>query len=63
MSLDLGGMTVELRHRPGHTKDSILAIVPERALLLGADCIESPLPILNKGSDYSSTVEFRTCKN
>lgn len=51
MTLDLGGLTVELRHCPGHTKDSILAIVPERELLLGADCIESPLPILNEESD------------
>ncbi len=51
MTIDLGGITVELRHCPGHTKDSILAIVPERALLLGADCIETPLPLLNEGSD------------
>jgi glyoxylase-like metal-dependent hydrolase (beta-lactamase superfamily II) len=51
MTLDLGGITVELRHCPGHTKDSILAIAPERALLLGGDCIEAPLPLLNEGSD------------
>jgi glyoxylase-like metal-dependent hydrolase (beta-lactamase superfamily II) len=51
MSLDLGGITVELRHCPGHTSDSILAVVPERGLLLGADCIETPLPLLNEGPE------------
>lgn len=51
LTLDLGGITVELRHCPGHTKDSIVAIVPERSLLLAADCIEAPLPLLNEDSD------------
>jgi glyoxylase-like metal-dependent hydrolase (beta-lactamase superfamily II) len=49
--LDLGGITVELHHCPGHTEDSIVAIVPERSLLLGADCIEKPIPLLNEGSE------------
>ena len=52
MTVDLGGVTVELHHCPGHTKDSILAIVPELGLLLGGDCIETPLPLLNEGTDY-----------
>jgi glyoxylase-like metal-dependent hydrolase (beta-lactamase superfamily II) len=51
LSLDLGGLSVELRHCPGHTSDSILALVPERNLLLGADCIERPLPLLNEGAE------------
>jgi len=51
LSLDLGGLTVELRHCPGHTKDSILAIIPELSLLLGADCIELPIPLLNETSE------------
>lgn len=51
-TIDLGGISVELRHCPGHTKDSIVAIVPERALLLGADCIEMPLPLLNEGAEH-----------
>lgn len=48
MTLHLGGISVELRHCPGHTRDSIVAIVPERNLLLGGDCIEEPLPLLNE---------------
>lgn len=48
LTLDLGGLSVELLHCPGHTKDSIVAVVPERSLLLAADCLETPLPLLNE---------------
>jgi glyoxylase-like metal-dependent hydrolase (beta-lactamase superfamily II) len=51
LTLDLGGITVEFFHCPGHTKDSIVALVPERSLLMGADCIETPIPILNEGAE------------
>jgi glyoxylase-like metal-dependent hydrolase (beta-lactamase superfamily II) len=47
LTLDLGGITVELRHCPGHTKDSIIGIVHEHSLLMGGDCIETPIPLLN----------------
>lgn len=47
LSLDLGGLTLELHHTPGHTADSIVAWIPERGVLLGGDAIETPLPVVN----------------
>lgn len=47
MSLDLGGLTLELRHAPGHTADSIVGWIPQWGVLLGGDAIETPLPVVN----------------
>ncbi len=47
LSLDLGGLTLELRHCPGHTADCIIGWVPEWGILLGGDAIETPLPVVN----------------
>ena len=47
LSLDLGGITVELRHAPGHTVDSIVCWIPAWGVLLGGDAIETPLPVVN----------------
>ncbi|MCY3574729.1 MAG: MBL fold metallo-hydrolase [Chloroflexi bacterium] len=47
LSLDLGGLTLELHHCPGHTADSLVGWIPERGLLLGGDAIETPLPVVN----------------
>jgi glyoxylase-like metal-dependent hydrolase (beta-lactamase superfamily II) len=47
LSLDLGGITVELRHAPGHTIDSIVCWIPAWGVLLGGDAIETPLPVVN----------------
>ena len=44
LDLDLGGCTVHLRHLPGHTPDSIVAFIPELALLLAGDAAELPCP-------------------
>lgn len=49
MTLDLGGLTLELHHLPGHTEDCLVAYVPEQRLLLAGDCAEDPLPLLNSG--------------
>ena len=46
LCLELGGLTVELRHLPGHTADSITALVPETGLLLLGDAAELPLPVV-----------------
>jgi len=46
LRLDLGGVTLELSHLPGHTPDSIVGFVPEEGLLLAGDTVETPLPCL-----------------
>lgn len=45
--LDLGGVTLELHHLPGHTSDCIVGWLPEWGVLLGGDAIETPLPVVN----------------
>ena len=47
LTLDLGGVTLELHHLPGHTEDSIVGWIPEWGVLLGGDAIETPLPVVN----------------
>lgn len=46
LEVDLGGVTVELRHLPGHTIDGIVGFVRERGLLLAGDAVETPLPVV-----------------
>lgn len=47
LTLDLGGLTLQLHHLPGHTADSLVAFVPERGLLLAGDTAEAPLPCVD----------------
>lgn len=47
LTLDLGGLTVELAHLPGHTSDSVVAFVPEMGLFFPGDTVEAPLPGLD----------------
>lgn len=47
LSLDLGGLTLELHHTPGHTADCIIGWIPEWGVFLGGDVIETPLPVVN----------------
>lgn len=51
LALDLGAMTLELHHLPGHTEDELVAWVPERSLLIAGDAAESPLPVLEVPGD------------
>ena len=44
--IDLGSMTLELHHLPGHTPDTIVGFVPERGLLLMGDTVETPFPVV-----------------
>jgi glyoxylase-like metal-dependent hydrolase (beta-lactamase superfamily II) len=44
MAIDLGGLTLELRHLPGHTPDCIVGFIAERGLLLAGDTVETPCP-------------------
>lgn len=48
LSIDAGGLTLDLHHLPGHTADSIVVHVPELDLLLAGDAVEEPLPSLNE---------------
>ncbi|MGH7495844.1 MAG: MBL fold metallo-hydrolase [bacterium] len=50
LSLDLGGVTLELHHLPGHTLDCLVAFIPEWGLLLAGDTVETPLPVVNTDS-------------
>ncbi len=47
LTFDLGGLTLELHHLPGHTSDSIVGWLPEWGIFLGGDAIETPLPVVN----------------
>ena len=48
LNLDLGRLTLELHHLPGHTSDCIVGWIPEQGVLLGGDAIETPLPLINR---------------
>ena len=48
LTLDLGGLRLQLQHLPGHTRDGIIGWIPEWGVLLGGDAIETPLPLLNE---------------
>jgi glyoxylase-like metal-dependent hydrolase (beta-lactamase superfamily II) len=50
LSVDLGGLLVELHHLPGHTEDCLVAWIPQWGVLLAGDTIESPLPYFNTNS-------------
>jgi glyoxylase-like metal-dependent hydrolase (beta-lactamase superfamily II) len=45
-AVDLGALTLRLRHLPGHTRDSIVGFIPERGLLLMGDAAETPFPVV-----------------
>ena len=55
--LDLGGVEVELHPIPGHTPDSIVALLPQWGIFLGGDSVETPLPFLNPGSPLKAWSE------
>ncbi len=50
LTLDLGGVIVELHRLPGHTEDCLVAFIPEWGVLLAGDTIETPLPYLEVSS-------------
>jgi glyoxylase-like metal-dependent hydrolase (beta-lactamase superfamily II)/GNAT superfamily N-acetyltransferase len=47
LTVELGGVKVELSHLPGHTEDCLVAFVPEWGVFLGGDTIETPFPLLD----------------
>ncbi len=56
LTLDLGGMTLELHALPGHTADSIVGLVIEEGLLLMGDTVETPLPCVPPGCPLESWI-------
>ncbi len=50
LTVDLGGVTIELHHLPGHTADCLVAWIPQWGVLLAGDTIETPLPYFNTES-------------
>ena len=56
-TLDLGGVTLELHHLPGHTQDCIVGWLPEWGILLGGDTIETPLPVVSKDGSVHDWLE------
>lgn len=55
-TIDLGGLTLELHHLPGHTQDCLVAFVPEYGLLLAGDTVETPFPVIAPDSPVPAWV-------
>ena len=55
-TLDLGGLTLELHHLPGHTDDCLIALLPEQGFALMGDTIETPFPVVPADSDLSGWI-------
>jgi len=58
LSLELGGVNVELSHLPGHSLDGIMAFVPEDGVLLAGDAVETALPVINEDSPLSAWISL-----
>jgi glyoxylase-like metal-dependent hydrolase (beta-lactamase superfamily II) len=46
LDLDLGGVTIELHHLPGHTRDCSVGFVVDAGVLLAGDTVETPCPVV-----------------
>ncbi|GAB1410494.1 hypothetical protein MASR1M90_16480 [Desulfovibrionales bacterium] len=60
LDLDLGGVTLELHHLPGHTADAIVGFVPQWGLLLAGDAVELPCPCVPHEPDLVSWISGLT---
>jgi glyoxylase-like metal-dependent hydrolase (beta-lactamase superfamily II) len=54
--LDLGGITLALRHLPGHTPDCIVGFIPERGILFAGDTVETPCPVVPADSSLAAWI-------
>ena len=57
LKIDLGGVTLELYHLPGHTPDCIVGWLPEWGIMLGGDVMETPLPVIEEDSSVIAWLE------
>jgi glyoxylase-like metal-dependent hydrolase (beta-lactamase superfamily II) len=55
--VDLGDVTLELHHLPGHTLDCIVGFIPEWGVLLAGDTAETPLPVVNEDSPIETWIK------
>jgi cyclase len=58
LNLHLGGVTLQLRHSPGHSPDSVVCLVEDERILFAADTL-MPIPFFADGSweDFVQTLE------
>lgn len=56
MTIDLGNITLELFHLPGHTADCIVGLIPAWGILLAGDTVETPLPVVNADSPIDTWI-------
>lgn len=61
LRLDLGGLTLELHHLPGHTRDCLVGWIPEWNTLLAGDTVETPLPVVNADSPMAEWIAGLQC--
>jgi glyoxylase-like metal-dependent hydrolase (beta-lactamase superfamily II) len=54
--VDLGSLSVQIHHLPGHTPDCCVAFVPERGLLLAGDTAEVPFPVVPEGGPLAEWI-------
>jgi glyoxylase-like metal-dependent hydrolase (beta-lactamase superfamily II) len=47
--IEAGGVSVQLHSLAGHTRDCLVAFIPEWGILLAGDTVETPLPVLKEG--------------
>lgn len=50
ITVDLGGVMVEIHPLAGHTDDCLVACIPQWGILLAGDTVETPLPYLHMSS-------------
>jgi glyoxylase-like metal-dependent hydrolase (beta-lactamase superfamily II) len=62
MSIHLGDKTVEMRHSPGHSPDSVVCLVKEDRVLFAADTL-MPLPYFVDGSYDDFLVSLNLLRN
>lgn len=60
LELELGGLRVQLQHLPGHTPDSLVALLPDHGIALMADTIEHPLPVVPADSPLPQWIDRLT---
>ena len=54
LTLDIGGLTVQLEHVPGHSPDSLVAWLPQLGVLLAGDVAEDPLPEVRQPEELAT---------